>query len=442
MKASRKALLALIPVLTLLAVGELVARALLPPDHAMGLDEDLLWQVEPGPQNLHATQTTVNSLGLRGAELQVPKPQGQRRLMSLGDSSVFGFGVPDGRVFVEVAAQKLGIEPVNGAMPGYSSQQALAMLERYGEQVEPDLVVVATLWSDNNFDGFVDAELLEQRSGFSLTGALASTGLFRWGSGLLGVMPYNEVGFGTLAQNPRLGRRRVPVQEYVQNLEALVARSQALGAEPVFLMLANEVDVRGETGPMPWDPYRTAMRQVAAEHGCPLIEAAPLFRGKDGLLLDRMHPSTAGHALLGETLADTVRQTGWPGRSACSGGTGQAPQVWDPYVDSAPPAGLPDEAPGITGVTWFGGPAQELVLRMQIDGGAVQEKRLPPKAPFAMEASGQSVHIRAELIDRSGQQHAADFGSFELPARGLVLDFDEHVEVEAMPEVLHHAPPK
>lgn len=441
MTRRRKLLLALLPLLVLLAIGEGVARMALPPSPAQGLDRDLLWEVEPGPQNLHATQTTVNALGLRGPEIVQPKPDGTRRLFSLGDSSVFGFGIQDGKVFTDVAARSLGMEPVIGAMPGYSSLQARAVLDRQGDAVEPDIVVIATLWSDNNFDGFVDEELKASRSGAgaAVAGLFAQSGLFRAGSMALGVQAHNEVGFGTLAQNPRLGRRRVALQDYVANLEALVETTVSLGGEPIFLMLANEVDVAAVEGYRAWEPYREAMRQVAARHGCPLVEAAPMFAGRRGVLLDRMHPSEQGHRLLGDAVASAVRKQGWPSSALCSGGTGEPARVWDPYVDAGPPEGLVDDAPRLTGVTWFGGAAKELTLTATVDGREISE-RMPPKAPFALKLGGDRVHLSAELVDRAGGTHAVDFGDFDLPARGVVLDFDDHIDPTSLPEVLMHAP--
>ena len=45
-------------------------------------------------------EVRTNSLGLRGAELELPKPRDRRRLFFLGDSVVLGWGVGDGVYWV------------------------------------------------------------------------------------------------------------------------------------------------------------------------------------------------------------------------------------------------------------------------------------------------------------------------------------------------------
>ena len=84
----------------------------------------------------------VNTLALRGPELAEKQPN-EIRLMTLGDSSVFGFGVEEADVFGAVAASYLSSEwarpvvPVNGGTPGYTSVQALHTLQDVGRHARP-----------------------------------------------------------------------------------------------------------------------------------------------------------------------------------------------------------------------------------------------------------------------------------------------------------------
>ena len=91
----------------------------------------LIFENVPGTwstSNQHVNFTAnINSMGFRAPELEIPKPDGIRRFITTGDSSVYGFGVNDAAVFSSVAAKNLGykVQPINAAVPGYSAFQSL-----------------------------------------------------------------------------------------------------------------------------------------------------------------------------------------------------------------------------------------------------------------------------------------------------------------------------
>ena len=116
----------------------------------------LLWELAPGDRQGPGGAVSINADGFRD---QSRGAKSGPRVLALGDSSVYGFGVGDPDVFtakLEVAIP--GTEFINGGVPGYSSTQALNLLWGRGLALEPDLVLAMTLWSDNNFDTFVDAD--------------------------------------------------------------------------------------------------------------------------------------------------------------------------------------------------------------------------------------------------------------------------------------------
>lgn len=66
------------------------------------------WGFEPGSQLVHGNVSIfINSVGLRGPELPDAKAPVEQRLLSLGDSTVYGYGVRDEQVFGQVAAASL-----------------------------------------------------------------------------------------------------------------------------------------------------------------------------------------------------------------------------------------------------------------------------------------------------------------------------------------------
>jgi acyl-CoA thioesterase-1 len=86
-------------------------------------------------------------------------------VLVLGDSSFFGHGVREAETLpaqLEQALRARGVDArvQNFGVPGYSSIQSRALLDEQGWAADPDLVLIGSLWSDNNIDGFRDADLL------------------------------------------------------------------------------------------------------------------------------------------------------------------------------------------------------------------------------------------------------------------------------------------
>ncbi len=106
------------------------------------------------------TEFTTNSLGLRGPELG-PKNAGERRILALGDSFTWGWGVPQGEEWIAVVDGEIdaalgrdAVTGVNGGVNAYGTENELALLEQIGRDVAPDLVLVgyfANDFTDNLF---------------------------------------------------------------------------------------------------------------------------------------------------------------------------------------------------------------------------------------------------------------------------------------------------
>ena len=114
------------------------------------------WQMVPG--ELHYTYqhaVRVNALGLRGPELE-PKAEGERRVLALGDSLVYGQGVADDQT-VPVHLERLlrQRDPqgrhwtvVNAGHRAYDTRQELGLLEELGSTIQPDVVILFWYWND------------------------------------------------------------------------------------------------------------------------------------------------------------------------------------------------------------------------------------------------------------------------------------------------------
>jgi hypothetical protein len=141
------------------------------------------------PNSVHYTyehKVTVNGLGLRGPDLPPQKAPGERRILVVGDSMIYGQGVADEQTVpaqLERALAGEGVRVVNGGLRAYSTGQELALLEDLGPAIRPDLVVLCWFWND------IDADAPEVLYGhlagrgdvpFDTRAPMEGATLFRW----------------------------------------------------------------------------------------------------------------------------------------------------------------------------------------------------------------------------------------------------------------------
>ena len=435
----------------------------------------LLYEYPPGTHQERGVTVEINGLGLRGPEPEMPKPAGVYRMISTGDSSIFGFGVEQEETFTTVAADALNaagaagtIEAVIAAIPGYSTVQSINLLTLRGLKVEPDLFVIANLWSDNNFDSFVDKEVLAQTTGFQdsliarMRGGLSRSAIFRvvdWRVRVKGsVERVRAVGWMQKGRG-QIGPRRVEINDYAANLERLVEMASERDADVVFVVPANNEDMKGGDGDKAWDPYRQVMRDTAARHGAPVIDVPAVFKAsgqsRTELFLDEMHPTVAGHRLMGEALADALRSGGWPPGPLGSDGTGgPVPTYEDPFIQGSAAASGPGGEGAPAGSATGGASLTGTVVCSACTEGQLLVEALAPGGGNSPTVLGQTrisagtdaftltlgrvdaVVLRAYL-DPDGDGPTAGDTLFDLTATtipmgdggrsGLILDLDEKV---------------
>lgn len=122
---------------------------------------DYGWSCAPGIDARYVlsgnfdARVVCNERGQRGALVSLAKPPGTRRIVVLGDSFMWGYGVENADMLSARLAQLLpGSEVVNLAANGYSTVQELVRFELEGLAYDPDLTLLAFTWNDlgDNFD--------------------------------------------------------------------------------------------------------------------------------------------------------------------------------------------------------------------------------------------------------------------------------------------------
>lgn len=124
-------------------------------------DEDVGYALTPGfegqlQRNEFTTRISVNDQGLRGRPFG-PKRDDISRILVLGDSFAFGYGVEEHESFpayLEACLNSAGagaFEVLTAGVPGYGTVDQLNFLRSRGEALAPDVVILQFL-SSNDLD--------------------------------------------------------------------------------------------------------------------------------------------------------------------------------------------------------------------------------------------------------------------------------------------------
>lgn len=114
-------------------------------------DADLGFRVRPNYRGVFANTDIpieTNSWGLRDREFG-PRTPGTLRVYAIGDSMVFGHGIPVEDAFPrfleQILRDRLGrpVEVVNGGVPGYGTVQVAEFFARTVDVVRPDVVTLS-----------------------------------------------------------------------------------------------------------------------------------------------------------------------------------------------------------------------------------------------------------------------------------------------------------
>ncbi|MBI1883166.1 MAG: SGNH/GDSL hydrolase family protein [Chlamydiae bacterium] len=124
----------------------------------MTYDENLGWRMK---RNLNTTIDLVdkenipirsNSEGFWDKDFVLEKPSGELRVVFLGDSFTWGYGVQEEERFSSILARKHPEwDILNFGMPGYGTDQAYLVWKMIAARYRPDIVVL-TIYKNDFFD--------------------------------------------------------------------------------------------------------------------------------------------------------------------------------------------------------------------------------------------------------------------------------------------------
>lgn len=269
------------------------------------------------------TEFATNSLGLRGEE---PGAKTGPRILALGDSFTWGWGVAQGEEWIRVVERKLNeelgpgaVETWNGAVNGYGTANELALLERVGPELRPDLVLLGFFANDMT-DNLLGPDTFTVRDGFlfdRFSHEYFQESFLARESHLYRLL---SVAWET-ARVRYLGG--VPTTRAVKNFSpAEFARGRDLSAELILRMRdrAEEMGARFAVVWLPADvyvlggsrpediPLRYNLQERVAAAGIPSLDLLPRFLEEDRtpglyLLPADGHLSVRGNRVVGRAVA-------------------------------------------------------------------------------------------------------------------------------------------
>lgn len=118
-------------------------------------DPELGWIPRENAQGVHhkkgsfTSSFRTNSRGLRGGERDIPKPAGWRRIVALGDSFTWGYGVGDDEIYTSKLEATLSkTEVINLGVTAYGLTQEIGYYKREGSRYAPDVVLLGFCLND------------------------------------------------------------------------------------------------------------------------------------------------------------------------------------------------------------------------------------------------------------------------------------------------------
>ena len=294
------------------------------PYHMQGMvDDPLLGYKHPDSVGywLGANRVELNSHGLRDDEISYKKPAGEKRILMLGDSVTFGWGVSQGETFSDRMEYLLNELPgdrwqvINSGVNGYNTEQESAYLRIEGMRFSPDFVVL--VYVSNDMDSVYDPNETTWRRYPS------------WPSSLPEAMDrLRQLSFlfqvSTLfARMERMDTARATTADGNGGFSArdkfrITDHPNWRASEAALLNIARQCDVAGipllvakysGIGPEFWGGLQEA--------GVDIIDLSPAWGdvAGDQAHVSRIdpHPSAVVHEKIAEYLVDAMYQRGWYG---------------------------------------------------------------------------------------------------------------------------------
>jgi len=284
------------------------------PYRSVHVDPNLGWLPIPGLRQEKPGEST-NSRGLRGSqEYAYERASGVARILVLGDSFTYGFGVRDEETFSYRLQLLLGdTEVLNLGVNGFGTDQQILYFEREGRKYSADLVLLVVYYDDFHRNVLSFRELPKPR--FYLDGDGLAVASFPRLADLRETPPeikrsplrlldgfhlWRERTFG-LPQSEQAGKEEL----FRSILDRLQRRVRGLGAELKVVVIGS----RPGGGDSVSVGISHLIASVCRSLEAPYLDVLSVLDERDlpGLYAPNGHWNVRGHGLAAQAIADFVR---------------------------------------------------------------------------------------------------------------------------------------
>jgi hypothetical protein len=238
---------------------------------------------------MYGVPVEINSMGLRGPELQNTKARGEKRVVFLGDSITYGGGrIGEKQLFCRVVeararAEGISIESVNLSAPSWSPQNWIGYVNKRGLH-DPDAVVPI----------LPECDLSRGFSRMNQAGLREKAPMFRLQTLALRLRAMHFQARAGAEQSPSGGRQK----EVAANLSAIDHLKQKCRGIPLLVVLVpSEIPARPDKDL--WPVYMPQLGEL-------LDLREPLQDPK--YFLDGVHLNVLGNEFVGERILPRLRE--------------------------------------------------------------------------------------------------------------------------------------
>jgi lysophospholipase L1-like esterase len=252
----------------------------------------------------------INAQGIRANHSALPKPDGEKRLLALGDSITFGALVRTDETWPARLEERLepstGWRVLNGGVTSYDPAQEADWLERFGWQLEPDALAI----------GFCRNDLHPSNRAAPQSREPVGAGL-RWltehsivAANLQKAVWYGQarLGLATPTANASPDDRHPSGWPLVEQSYRRIAQSAEARGVPVVLVVFPTLDLlEGRDA----DDLTTRLTALGTELGWTVIDVSGAFAHNPAELFaprDPIHPNAAGYDRAAAWISDALFQ--------------------------------------------------------------------------------------------------------------------------------------
>lgn len=287
-------------------------------------DPDLYWKLTPNQNvvtKVGKKPVRINSHGTRGREFETLKPAGTFRVLCLGDSRTFGWGLAEDETYagrLEVLLRRAApagsrIDVINAGVNAWSYPQMLIYLKRYGLDYSPDVVILdgANLWTTFGEDQS-EAFRRSFRRKLIAKNLVRRSAIYHYFVEVR-LKSYYEKYRKKLVQagdRPDEQQYDAAEKEFLLGLEATFQDMSDLSREHRVDLVFLHTPREDETVSRRSRELKRLMANVAERNGWVFVDATDAFVAAGGTLFqeaDPIHANAAGNTILADVLFSALK---------------------------------------------------------------------------------------------------------------------------------------